>query len=146
MSQTHPPGFAGLRRPERDTLVLRMNKMSSIVLKLAEEVLLQPTEKSSREAVAVALLLTNVAWNRAVDPMGGDQVGSYRKVIEALRRENPKCLKELRSTNFETMIQDLARLKLARHPRDKRVIHLCGITPENTVRVEWRDGPTVGAN
>ena len=120
--------------------------MSGIVLKLAEEVLLQPTEKSSREAVAVALLLTNVAWNRAVDPMGGDQVGSYRKVIEALRRENPKCLKELRSTDFEGMNQDLVRLKRTRHPRDKRVIHLCGITPENTVRVEWRDGPSIGAN
>ncbi len=146
MSRTHPPGFAGLHGLERDTFAPRMNKMSGIVLKLAEEVLLQPTEKSSREAVAVALLLTNVAWNRAVDPMGGDQVGSYRKVIEALRHENPKCLKELRSTDFEALIQDLTKLKLARHPRDKRVIHLCGLTAENAVRVEWRDGPSVAAN
>ena len=62
-----------------------MEKMSKLILALAEQVLVQPTEKSSREAVAAALLLAHVAWNRAVDPLGGDQVGYYRKVLRALR-------------------------------------------------------------
>ena len=47
----------------------RMQKMSKLILALAEQVLVQPTEKSSREAVAAALLLAHVAWNRAVAPL-----------------------------------------------------------------------------
>jgi hypothetical protein len=54
-----------------------MQKMSKLILALAEQVLVQPTEESSREAVAAALLLAHVASNRAVDPLGGDQVGYY---------------------------------------------------------------------
>jgi hypothetical protein len=38
-----------------------MQKMSKLILALAEQVLVQPTEKSSREAVAAALLLAHVA-------------------------------------------------------------------------------------
>jgi hypothetical protein len=45
-----------------------MQKMSKLILALAEHALAQPTEKSSREAVAAALLLAHVAWNRAVAP------------------------------------------------------------------------------
>ena len=71
----------------------RMKKMSAIILGLAEEGLAQPSETSS-EGAAAALLLAHVAWNRAVDPLGGDQVGYYRKVLGALEAENPKCLRE----------------------------------------------------
>lgn len=120
-----------------------MEKMSKLILGLAEQALAQPTEKSSREAVAAALLLTHVAWNRVVDPLGGDQVGQYRKVLRALEAENPKCLGELKSTDWEAIIQDLMKLKGIRYPTDDRIIRLCGLTAENTVRVEWhplRDG------
>ena len=53
---------------------------------LAERLLAQPTEKSSREGCAAALLLAHVAWNRAVDPLGGDQVGYYRKGLRRFRQ------------------------------------------------------------
>ena len=88
-----------------------MQKMSKLILALAEQVLVQPTEKSSREAVAAALLLAHVAWNRAVDPLGGDQVGYYRKVLGALEAENPKCLRELKATDCEALIQNLVKIK-----------------------------------
>ena len=93
-----------------------MQKMSKLILALAEQVLVQPTEKSSREAVAAALLLAHVAWNRAVDPLGGDQVGYYRKVLRALEAENPNCLRELKATDCEALIQDLVKLKATRYP------------------------------
>jgi hypothetical protein len=67
-----------------------MQKMSKLA---------QPAEKTSSEGAAAALLLAHVAWNRAVDPLGGDQVGYYRKVLSALVQENPKCLRELKSTD-----------------------------------------------
>ena len=70
-----------------------MQKMSKVILGLAEKVLAQPAEKTSSEVAAAALLLAHVAWNRAVDPLGGDQVCYYRKVLAALKAENPKCLR-----------------------------------------------------
>jgi hypothetical protein len=123
-----------------------MQKMSEIILGLAEQVLVQPTEKSTREAVAAALLLAHVAWNRAVDPLGGDQVGYYRKVLGALEAENPKCLRELKSTDCEAVIQDLVKLKSTRYPKDDRIIRVCGITPENSVHVEWHHRGIEGTN
>ena len=123
-----------------------MQKMSKLILALAEQVLVQPTEKSSREAVAAALLLAHVAWNRAVDPLGGDQVGYYRKVLRALEAENPKCLRELKATDCEALIQDLVKLKATCYPTDDRIIRVCGITPENNVHVEWHHWGIEGTN
>ena len=120
--------------------------MSKVILALAEQALAQPTEKSSREAVAAALVLAHVAWNRAVDPLGGDQIGHYRKVLRALQAENPKCLRELKATDCEAMIQDLVKLKTTCHPKDDRIIRLCGLTAENNVRVEWHRRGVEGVN
>ena len=123
-----------------------MQKMPKLILALAEQVLMQPTEKSSREAVAAALLLAHVAWNRAVDPLGGNQVGYYRKVLRALEAENPKCLRELKATDCEALIQDLVKIKLTRYPTDDRIIRVCGITAENNVHVEWHRRGIEGTN
>jgi hypothetical protein len=123
-----------------------MQKMSKVILGLAERVLAQPTEKTSSEGAAAALLLAHVAWNRAVDPLGGDQIGYYRKVLRALERENPKCRRELKSMDCEALIQELMNLKLAFYPADDRIIRLCGITERKTVRVEWHHRGVEGVN
>jgi len=123
-----------------------MQEMSKLILGLAERMLAQLPEKTSGEGVAAALLLAHVAWNRAVDPLGGDQVGYYRKILRALEVENPKCLRELKSTDCEAMIQELMNLKLALHPNDGRIIRLCGIRERKTVRVEWHRRGTEGVN
>src|ERR1017187_6535282 len=115
-----------------------MQKMSKVILGLAERVLAQPPEKTSSEGAAAALLLAHVAWNRAVDPLGGDQIGYYRKVLCALELENPKCRRELKSMDCEALIQELMNLKLALYPADDRIIRLCAITERKTVRVEWQ--------
>jgi hypothetical protein len=52
-----------------------MQKMSEVILGLAEQLLPQSPDKTSSEGAAAALLLAHVAWNRVVDPLGGDQVG-----------------------------------------------------------------------
>ena len=116
-----------------------MKKLSGLILALAENALAQPSEKTSREGIAAALLLAQVAWNRVVDPIGGDLAGHYRKGLKELEQENPKFLDELKSRDFETLIHELMQLKAARHPTDDRFIHVCGLTAENNVRVEWRD-------
>jgi hypothetical protein len=123
-----------------------MQKMSKLILALAEQALAQPTEKSSREAVAAALLLAHVAWNRAVDPLGGDQVGYYRKVLGALEVENPKCLRELKATDCEALIKELVKIKTTRYSGDDRIIRVCGLTPKNNVHVEWQHRGIEGTN
>jgi hypothetical protein len=128
------------------TLAAAMQKMSKIILALAERVLAQPTEKTSSEGVAAALLLAHVAWNRAVDPLGGDQVGYYRKVLSALEKANPKYLRELKSTDLEGMIQELLNLKQALYPTDDRIIRVCGTTAESNVHVQWHHRGVEGTN
>jgi hypothetical protein len=123
-----------------------MQKISKLILDLAEQVLAQPTEKSSREAVTAAILMANVAWNRAVDPLGGDQVGYYRKVLRALKLENPKFMQELKTNDCESMIQELEKLKATRYPTDDRIIRVCGLTAENKVHVEWHHRGSAGTN
>jgi hypothetical protein len=123
-----------------------MQKMSKIILALAERVLAQPTEKTSSEGAAAALLLAHVAWNRAVDPLGGDQVGYYREVLSALEKANPKYLRELKSTDLEGMIQELMNLKQALYPTDDRFIRVCGLTPESNVHVQWHHRGVEGTN
>ena len=123
-----------------------MQKLSKLILALAEKVLAQPAEQTSSEGAAAALLLAHVAWNRAVDPLGGDQLGSYRKVLSALKAANPNCLRELRSADCEAMIHELMNLKLALHPTDDRFIRVCGITAENNVHVEWHHRGIEGTN
>ena len=90
--------------------------MSKVLLGLAERLLAQPSEKTSSEGCAAALLLAHVAWTRAVDPLGGDQVGHYRKLLSALNAENSKCLQELKGTDCEAMIQELVDLKRNLYP------------------------------
>jgi hypothetical protein len=123
-----------------------MQKMSKVLLGLAERLLAQPSERTSSEGCAAALLLAHVAWNRAVDPLGGDQVGHYRKGLSALKAENPKCLQELKSTDWEAMIQEIMDLKLSLYPSDDRIIRLCALTPQQTVRVEWHHRDIEGPN
>jgi hypothetical protein len=123
-----------------------MQKMSKVLLDLAERLLAQPAEKTSSEGCAAALLLAHVAWNRAVDPLGGDQVGHYRKVLSAMKAVNPNCLRELKSTDCEAMIQELVDVKRALYPANDRIIQLCALTPQQTVRVEWHHRGMEGAN
>ena len=123
-----------------------MQKMSTVILGLAEKVLAQPAERTSSEGAAAALLLAHVAWNRAVDPLGGDQIGYYQKVLGALEAENPKCLRELKTTDCEALIQDLVKIKATRYPTDDRIIRVCGITAENNVHVEWHHRGIEGTN
>ena len=123
-----------------------MQKMSKVILALAESALAQPPEKSSREAVAAALLVAFVAWNRAVGPLGGDQIGYYRKVLHELEAENPKCLRELKSADCEALIQELVKIKVMRHSADDRIIRVCGLTADNNVRVEWHQRGIEGTN
>ena len=63
-----------------------------------------------------------------------------------METENPKCLRELKSTDCEALIQDLVKIKSTRYPTDDRIIRVCGITAENNVHVEWHHRGIEGTN
>ena len=123
-----------------------MQKISQLILAVAERALAKPTERSSREAVAAALLLAHVAWNRVVDPLGGDRVGYCRTGLAAFEAQNPKYLGELKSADPEALILELSGFRRARYPMDHRIIRLCGLTEKKNVQVEWHHPGVEGTN
>jgi len=115
-------------------------KLSAIIKELAEAVLSNPRVVPSSEAAHMALLLTHVAWNRALgQPL---PEGQYRPVLEELEQTSPELWNELADNDVERMIERLMALKQARYPRDDRVIKVCGMRGGN-VHVEWHDGKDV---
>ena len=115
-------------------------KLSTIVKELAESNLRDPRAVPSSEAAHMALLLTHVAWNRAIgQPLLEAQ---YRPMLEELEQTSPELWNELADNDVERMIERLAALKQTRYPRDDRVIEVCGMRGGN-VHVDWHDGKDV---
>ena len=118
-------------------------KLSAIVKELAESILRDPQAVPSSEAAHMALLLTHVAWNRAIaQPLPKAQ---YRPMLEELEQARPELWNELADNDVERMIERLAALKQTRYPRDDRVIKVCGMRGGN-VHVDWYDGKDVQRN
>lgn len=118
-------------------------KMSEIMKEMAERLLLNPDADPSSEAMHVALLFANVAWNESV---GLDQAREgYRKVWETIEAENPELWNEFKSHDINALIDELVRYKQTHYPDDRRRILTCGI-PDGKVRVEWLDPAAPGVD
>jgi hypothetical protein len=117
-----------------------MRKLSAILIELAEEVLAQPVDKTSGGGLHAALLLAQVAWNRAIDYDERDTKGNWPDLIAQFERDDPKTRAGLKSYDCEELIEEIYQLKLDRHPSDDRFVHVCGTTPEGNVHVEWTHG------
>jgi hypothetical protein len=115
-------------------------KLSEIMKELAGAVLRDPQSVPSSEAAHAALLLTHVAWNRALgQPLPEAQ---YRPMLEELEQTNPELWNELADNDVERMVARLMALKQAPYPQDERVIQVCGMRGGN-VHVEWYEGQDV---
>jgi hypothetical protein len=100
---------------------------------MADTILVSQKEPSN-EALHVALLLSHVAWNRAIgSPMGF----SYRDVLNQFLAMNRRLWKELKSNKAGKLIDLLIEYKNVNHPDDRREITSCGTTTRGTVRVMW---------
>jgi len=110
------------------------SKMSGIMKELAMMCFRDTRALPSSEAVHTALLLANVAWNRAL----GQDIPDYENVLMEFTRSNPKLWSELRPGNTESLIEMMSQAKEERYPNDRRVVVICGMR-EGNVRVEWCD-------
>lgn len=109
-------------------------KMSAIMMNLAMMCFRDTRSVPSSEAVHTALLLANVAWNRAV----GREVPDCEELLMVFTRSKPELWSELRSGNTEELIDSMKKAKEKLYPDDRRVILICGMR-EGNVRVEWCD-------
>lgn len=110
------------------------SKMSDIMKDLAMMCFRETRNVPSSEAVHTALLLANVAWNRAL----GRDVPDYEDLLMVFTRSEPKLWSEFRSGNTEALIETMRQAKQQLYPQDRRVVLICGMR-ESNVRVEWCD-------
>jgi hypothetical protein len=110
-------------------------KMSTIFKKMALILFRAPEAIPSSEAAHAALLLTHVAWNRALGETFTD--AECRRILRKFEKSRPALWAELRSHDWKAMINDLIAYKKKRYPYDTRIVVVCGMTPEKNIHVEW---------
>ena len=118
-------------------MVAAARKQMSVILKeMALTLFADADAIPSSEAVAAALLLAHVAWQRA----NGDDFPdtAYGAALIEMERERPTLWHELKSPDAATLVADLVAYKKSRYPGDRRKVVACGAY-DNKVRVEWTD-------
>ena len=109
-------------------------KLSEVIKEMAERLLRNPEGEPSSEAMHVALMFANFAWNEAVG-LGYPRAG-YRRAWEQIEAHNPDLWAEFKSNDVDGLIDELVRFKAQTYPDDRRRILTCGI-PNGNIRVEW---------
>jgi hypothetical protein len=113
--------------------------LSAIIKEMSLTIFNQPDAVPSSEAAHAALLFAHVAWNRSgvIGTPGVD----YRPMLCEFEASNPRLWEELKSSDAEALVTELAAFKRAHHPNDHRLVVVCGMRGDN-VHVEWIDTPT----
>jgi hypothetical protein len=109
-------------------------KLSEIMKEMAESLLRDPRNIPSPEAVQVALLFANIAWNESVGLKNARD--GIHNMWESIEGENPALWNELKSNEINGMLDELVKYKKTHYAEDQRRILTCGMA-EETVRVEW---------
>lgn len=113
--------------------------LSAIIKELSLTVLRQPEAVPSSEAAHAALLFAHVAWNRS--RAIGVSATDYGPMLRQFEASNPRLWNELKSSDAELLIAELAAYKQAHYSNDHRHIVVCGMRGDN-VHVEWIEPPT----
>jgi hypothetical protein len=119
--------------------VFALNKLSAILIEMASMILRPSRGAPSVEAGHAALLLAHVGWNREIDPAMAPTREQYRALLREFAESKPDFGKDLKSYDFEALIEEMRSYKRSRHPVDKRLIMVCGMTPNGNVHVEWKE-------
>ena len=113
-----------------------MRKLSDIIIEIAMQGLVHPKYGNS-EAVQPLMFLAHVAWNR--DNASSDYLeDQYISQLNSFPVPMSKLSKQLISPDWTEILERMIAYKRVRFPDDKRVITMCGYTPQGTLRVEWK--------
>ena len=108
-------------------------KMSVIISEMSECVLRNPQGDFSEEAGSASVLLAHLAWNEAVG-LPDREIG--RNLMAEIEGENPNLWRELKSRDFNALLDQLVAYKEKHYRDDQRRIILCGVY-DGKLRVEW---------
>lgn len=106
--------------------------LSAIIKEMASTILRRPEAPPSSEAAHAALLLAHIAWNRRNDT----QTPDYRPMLGEFEASNPSLWDELKSTDPDELIAELAAYRERHHRDDQRYLVICGMRGES-VHAEW---------
>ena len=109
-------------------------KLSEIMKEMAISLFRDPRKDPSPEAVEVALLFVQIAWNESVG-LENARVG-IRNVWEPIEAENPTLWNEYKLSDINDILDELVNYKKRQYPDDQRRILTCGMRDE-VLRVEW---------
>lgn len=116
-------------------------KMAEILKEMALTLLKDPDAIPSSEAGHAALLLSHVAWNRAIGEAFTDT--ACKAILKEFEKSRPTFWCELATEDWKAMVEGLIDYKKRHYPDETRVVVVCGIRDPGVVRVEWkyRDEP-----
>jgi len=111
-------------------------KLSDIFIEIAMQGLRDPKFGHS-EVMHPLMMLAHIAWQRETsDP--NFMKGKYKKDFKTFKFSKKKLETELISTDWDIILQKMRRYKKLRFSTDNRIVTLCGFTPHETLRVEWK--------
>ena len=109
-------------------------KLSKILKKMAQTLLIDLDKEPSSEAATAALLFASTAWNIAVGQKMN--VALCKTLIRECEECNPAFWDEFKSKKWQKSVSKLVAYKKEHYPDDNRIIIGCSVM-KNKVRVEW---------
>jgi hypothetical protein len=110
-------------------------KMSDIFKEMAMTVLKKPNSIPSSEAAHAALLLSHVAWNRSIGQVFNHN--DCESLLREFEKSRPKFWTELKTRNWEALVDDLISYKKQHYPTDNRIVVVCGMREDN-IHIDWQ--------
>ena len=117
---------------------MKGKKMSDIFKEMALTVLKHPNAIPSSEAAHTALLLSHVAWNRAIGV--GFTDAACKGIFKKFEKSRPSLWNEFPTKDWKSLITHLIEYKKAHYPDDNRVVVVCGMKDPGVIHVEWKYG------
>lgn len=112
-------------------------KLSDIIKELALQSLKKSKDIPTEPAMATALILATSAWNSAI---GDDTMrNKHRAVVEQIDWNFVTPWEELKSSDTEQLISELADYKQTHFSSDLRCIVATEMAPEGNIRVHWTE-------
>lgn len=110
--------------------------MSDIFKEMSSTILKDPAAISSSEAAHAALLLSHVAWNRAIGE--GLTDAACRGILRKFEKSRSSLWKEFPTKDWKSLIGLLIEYKKTHYPDDNRVVVVCGMRKPGVIHVEWK--------
>lgn len=112
-------------------------KLSEIMIEMANLFLKEPEKIPSSEPFHVALLLATVAWNTEVIDDDFQSSNQYCNSIKEIEKYNSVLWDDLISSDCEVMVSKLREYKRDKYLFDTREIVSCGTNVRGNIEVNW---------